>query len=124
VPLNIDLSNRGSVSFANIEVTITWDATKLQYQRNSPGSWVDSNGDNATVTVNAGSASTGTFRVSGFANEATAASVTNILLRNLVLRPIAAGAATVTANVTAAANAGGTFILSSVTVRNLTITTP
>jgi hypothetical protein len=124
VPLNIDLTNRGSRRFSSITLTITFDPTKMQYRSNSAGTWVDSNGDAATVTINVNDASTGTIRITGFTQEDNALSATIMVLRNLVMRPLTAGSATITATVTQAGSLETTDILSSVTVRILTINTP
>ena len=117
IPLNVDMTNRASENIAAINVTVSWDPTKFTYVGNSAGNWVDSNGDPASVTVNATQAANGTLQITGFTTAATTSSFT---LRNLTLTPSAAGGATVSATVNTAGNEAGGSI--TVTPRNLTVT--
>jgi hypothetical protein len=80
---------------------------------------VDESEDAASVTPNAAQAAAGTYSVTGFT---TGATVSSFVMRNISLRPKVAGAGTVAVAVSAAGNAAGSSILSSVTTRNLTVT--
>lgn len=117
IPINVDLTGRGADDLASITATITWDPAKFTYISNSAGSWLDAGGEAASITSNVTNVSTGTFGIAGFTTGATTAS---FLLRTITLRPIATGAATVTATVSAAGNVGGTNV--TVGTRNLTVT--
>lgn len=117
IPINLDLSGRGTDDLASITATITWDPAKFTYISNSAGSWVDSQGANASITTNVTNTSTGIFGITGFTTDAT---LSSFLLRTITLRPIATGTSTVTVTVTAAGNVGGTNV--TVGVRNLAIT--
>lgn len=117
IPFSVDMTNRNGADIASITVTVSWDPAKLSYVGSSAGNWVDTNGDQAVVVVNTGGAATGTLGITGFTTEATTASFT---LRNLTLKPLAAGTASVSAVVSAAGNAAGQSIL--VTPRNLSLT--
>jgi hypothetical protein len=119
IPINVDLSNRGSLDIAALTVTVTWDTARFTYQGHSAGNWVDESEDAASVTPNAAQAAAGTYSVTGFT---TGATVSSFVMRNISLRPKVAGAGTVAVAVSAAGNAAGSSILSSVTTRNLTVT--
>jgi uncharacterized protein YjbI with pentapeptide repeats/alpha-tubulin suppressor-like RCC1 family protein len=108
VPLLLDLAGRGTQDLASVQATITWDPTKLTYLGNGPGTWVDQNGDPATVTANVNNVSTGSFTIGGFTNAPTTLSST---LRSLTFRPVASGPLVVNAQVTASGNAAGTAVV-------------
>ena len=108
VPLLLDLAGRGTQDLASVQATITWDPTKLTYVGNGPGTWVDQNGDPATVTANVNNVSTGSFTIGGFTNAPTTLSST---LRSLTFRPVASGPLVVNAQVTASGTAAGTAVV-------------
>jgi hypothetical protein len=117
VPLVADLSTRGSVTLAALTITVSWDPTKLSYVGNTAGSWVDSQGSFVSPVVNSDNAVSGVLRISGYSTSET---TTSFILRNLQLRPLVAGTATVTAVIDAAGDEMATNI--TVTPRNLTVT--
>jgi hypothetical protein len=105
IPLGLDLQGRGTQNLAAITTTVTWDPAKYTFVAHGAGTWVDDNGDPATVTVNANNVATGTISISGFTNEGTTAS--GLVLRTITLRPVATGPVTVSATVSAAGNVSG-----------------
>jgi hypothetical protein len=105
IPLGLDLQGRGTQNLAAITTTVTWDPAKYTFVAHGTGTWVDDNGDPATVTVNANNVATGTISISGYTNEGTTAS--GLVLRTITLRPVATGPVTVSATVTSAGNASG-----------------
>ena len=107
IPVNLDLSNRGSDDLASITVIFSWDPQKFTYVSNSAGSWTDSQGGSASVFVNTTDAANGNISISGFTNNATLVSQ---VLRNVTLTPLAQGPTSIMAIVTAAGNASGMAI--------------
>jgi uncharacterized protein YjdB len=120
VPLTIDLTNRGTVDVASIQVTLSWDPSRLHFKSESAGNWQDSQGSGASVTSNTNDAScSGVIRIAGFTTSET---LTSFVLRNLVFTATGAAGSTVniTATITAAGNAAGSPI--TVVTRPLAVT--
>jgi len=117
VPLIVDLSDRGGDNLASITVVVAWDPAKFEYVSNTAGSWTDSEGGGASVTVNATEAAAGSFRITGFTPGATFETFT---LRTLNLKSLAPGTWAIGASVPAAGNELGASV--GVGVRGLSVT--
>jgi len=120
VPINVDLSNRGTANIGSLDVTLTWDPARFEYVTHSTGFWTDSAGGSSTVTVDDSQVANGIIRLTGSTAEGTIAS---FILGQPVLRVLGTTAqveTTITAVVNAAANAAGAPV--SVTLLPMTVT--
>jgi hypothetical protein len=114
IPINVDMSNRGSDDLASVSVIVSWDPTRYEFVSDAPG-----NGPGWSVFAkNLANVDIGQFELSSVA---VAGAINDFTLHNITLKPISTGGgASVTATVTAALNQGSASIV--LPVRNLTAT--
>jgi hypothetical protein len=74
VPLTVDLANRGSANVGALDVTITWDPARFDYDTQFTGPWRDSTNVEGPITVDASEAAAGRLRFTGAVPNATTAS--------------------------------------------------
>lgn len=120
VPINVDLSNRGTANVRSLDVTLTWDPARFEYVNHFTGVWTDSAGGGSTVTVDDTQVASGVLRFTG---STAAGTIASFMLGQPVLRTLGTASpveTTVTAVVNAATNAAAAPV--TVVVLPMTVT--
>ncbi len=120
VPINVDLSNRGTANVRSLDVTLTWDPARFEYQDRFTGTWTDSAGGGSTVTVDDSQVAAGILRFTGSTPGGTIAS---FILGQPILRTLGTASqveTTITVVVNAATDAAGAPL--NITVLPMTVT--
>jgi len=120
VPINVDLSDRGTANVRSLDVTLTWDPARFEYQDRFTGTWTDSAGGGSTVTVDDSQVAAGILRFTGSTPGGTIAS---FILGQPILRTLGTPSqveTTITVVVNAATDAAGAPL--NITVLPMTVT--
>ncbi|MDX2183729.1 MAG: Ig-like domain-containing protein [Gemmatimonadaceae bacterium] len=107
VALTLDFANRDGADIGSLDVTLTWDPARFEFEMPIAGSWRDGAGAASTVTVDVSQVAAGRLRFTGSAPNAT---TTNFQLGLGILRTLPTSVTVeslVAATITSARNAAG-----------------
>lgn len=119
IPIIVDMSNAAGRTLASLSITLSWDASRLDFVSSSNGTF----GTSGSFFVNSANQANGSIAVSIFDSSGFSSGTPTIY--TITLRPKASGVAAVTASVQVAGDAGGNaFSASALSSRPLSVNIP